>query len=84
MAVDDYLPALPGFDNSVSIIELRHKSMKMKRPAVIVAMSVIVGLAIVGVSPAFAGSFCTSNGSSTYCSASDNSENFRVGGQRRG
>ena len=41
--------------------------MKMKRTAVIAALSVIVGLGIVGISPAFAGTFCTTYGNQTSC-----------------
>ena len=48
--------------------------MKIERTAVIAALSVIVGLGIVGVSPAFAGSSCTGIGDSTGCTG-DNGSN---------
>ncbi|MBT3448263.1 MAG: hypothetical protein HN445_02610 [Bacteroidetes Order II. Incertae sedis bacterium] len=48
--------------------------MKIERTAVIAAMSVIVGLGIVGISPAFAGSSCTTIGDSTFCTG-DNGSN---------
>ena len=61
MAGDDYLPALPWFDNADLNKRTELTIMKIERTAVIAALSVIVGLGIVGVSPAFATDWNTFN-----------------------
>ena len=45
--------------------------MKMKRTAVITTLSALIGLGIVGVSPAFAGSSCITYGGMTDCRYDD-------------
>jgi len=74
LAGDDYLPALPWFDNADLNKRTELTIMKIERTAVIAALSVIVGLGIVGISPAFAGSSCTTIGDSTFCTG-DNGSN---------
>ena len=61
LAGDDYLPALPWFDNAGLNKRTELTIMKIERTAVIAALSVIVGLGIVGVSPAFATDWNTFN-----------------------
>ena len=68
LAGDDYLLPLFGFENAVSINKQRDRTMKIKRTAVITTLSVLIGLGIVGVSPAFAGNWGNNFGASSMTS----------------
>ena len=79
MAGDDYLPALPWFDNADLNKRTELTIMKIERTAVIAAMSVIVGLGIVGISPAFATDWNTFNSANSALKSGQDWEYNDVG-----